>query len=150
MADAGEPTLVRMGEVSTDRRSWMLVDKARHGSEVLFGFYWTIPGEESAFSFEEVDPEIPGFVHWGPIHDVYFVLHGSIRVTWRRSGETASSSFEMGAMDTAYLPPGYNYRIKTTSREPAQVFYAAAPAAEKTASPRTVSQARVDLMHGPA
>jgi hypothetical protein len=127
----------------------ILVSRASHpNAAVQCGFYWTEPGEETAFSFEGEDPQIPGYVHWPAMDDIYVVFEGVLEIDWEGQGERGTLRLE--PHDIAYLTPGYRYKTRCVSDQRTKVFYCAAPAPEPDDIPHidTVNAAKAALTHG--
>jgi mannose-6-phosphate isomerase-like protein (cupin superfamily) len=111
-----------------------LVTRETHpAAELHCGFYWTKPGEETAFSFEDADPEVPGVVHWPKMDDIYIVLEGALEIAWENT--EGGGTMRLEPHDIAYLIPGYRYKTRCVSDKPAKIFYCAAPPPARDAIP---------------
>jgi|Tabmets5t2r1_1033131.scaffolds.fasta_scaffold64634_1 hypothetical protein len=127
----------------------VLVSRNSHpDAAVQCGFYWTEPGEETAFSFEKEDPRIPGYVHWPAMDDIYVVFEGALEIDWEGQGERGTLRLE--SHDIAYLTPGYRYRTRCVSNRRTKVFYCGAPAPNPDERPHehAVKAAKAELAAG--
>ena len=99
-----------------------MITRAEHGTDVLLGACWMHPGQvANPWSFQEKDPEVPGLTHYGPTHEVYFVLDGRIRLTWD------GGVVEAGPRDAVYLAPGWRYGLESIGDEQAFFLWAMSP-----------------------
>lgn len=91
------------------------VDAERFGSRLAFGLKWIRPGTER--------------VSWeaGETYEVYFVRHGSLKVTW--DGDDAGEAV-VAAGECFYLPPGRTYSIENVGDDEVRGVWASVPSAE--------------------
>lgn len=112
-------------EAPTKVKVRRLINRRRHGAELMLGVCEMEPGEESSlFSSAETDDTGPGEHWYGPIEETYYCLRGRLTLTWDE-GE-----IEFGADDAVYLAPGWHYRLKNTGEETAFFVYNMHPAQE--------------------
>jgi mannose-6-phosphate isomerase-like protein (cupin superfamily) len=99
-----------------------MITKGEHGTEILLGACWMHPGQvANPWSFKNEDPEVPGLTHYGPTHEVYFVLGGRIRLSWD------GGTLEAGANDAVYLAPGWRYALESIGDKQAFFLWAMSP-----------------------
>ncbi|HMJ94455.1 MAG TPA: cupin domain-containing protein [Thermoleophilaceae bacterium] len=124
------PTVVPLSSVPvTPADSWPerldvanMITRGEHGSEVLLGAAWMEPGQEcNPWSFEDEDPQIDGMTFYGPTHETYFVLRGTLQLSWN------GGSLEAGPDDAVYLAPGYRYALRCVGDEPAYFLWSMSP-----------------------
>jgi mannose-6-phosphate isomerase-like protein (cupin superfamily) len=99
-----------------------MITKGQHGSEILLGACWLEPGQvANPWSFKQEDPRIAGLTHYGPTHEVYFMLRGRIRLRWDEG------DIEAGPNDAVFLAPGWQYELSCIGDEQALILWAMSP-----------------------
>jgi quercetin dioxygenase-like cupin family protein len=113
------------GEAPTRVRIRRIVTRAEHGSELTQGVCWMDPGEQTnTWSSHQTDDTAPGEHWYGPVHETYYIVTGTLRLSWDDDAAV------LRAGDTVYLAPGWRYHLENIGEEQAFFVYNMTPAQE--------------------
>lgn len=116
-----------------------LITKGSHGSEIILGVCEMKPGEQSIFWSSELDRKMdrlarepekfkdrPEIVHYGPWHEVYYIIKGDLVLQFGHDKEKMENMV-LKRGDAVYLATGWIYRLKNTGADNAYFVWAGTP-----------------------
>jgi len=115
---AGDTPASVVGEGSSTVGIRRMLTNRATGSPATIGTIAIGPGVAFEFSLEEVAPA-DGVRHWGPIHEMYYVLRGELRIT------TEETIADCLGGDLYYFVPGARYRVENVGSGPVDAVYVA-------------------------